>query len=275
MTAFWGEIVGTAILIFLGCSVCAGASLKKSFGYNAGWLAIQFAWGMSVTLAVFAVGKFSGAHLNPVVTLTFALTGNFPWRQVPEYILAQFLGAMMGATAVYLQYLPHWKETKDPKVKLGVFATGPAIPHIFANVLSEIFATFILIIGLLSIGANEFANGLHPLVVGFLIITLGLALGGTTGAAMNPARDLGPRIIHFLVPIPGKGESNWRYAWVPVVGPILGGCLGGFFYDAVFKGKMLPQMLFTFGLVIIVLIVSYLAGAKSKKQKLQKARAAA
>jgi glycerol uptake facilitator protein len=188
--------------------------------------------------------------------------------------MAQFVGAMFGAAGVYLQYLPHWKETKDPKAILGVFSTGPAIQHTFSNILSEILGTFILVLGILSIGANKFTDGLHPLAVGFLIVTLGLSLGGSTGAAMNPARDLGPRIVHFLLPIPGKGDSNWRYAWIPVVGPILGGCLGGFFYNSVFQGKMLPQLSITLVLTILVLILSYLSGVRRQKQTLSKTKAA-
>lgn len=265
MTAFWGEVVGTAILIYLGGSVCAGAVLKKSFAYNAGWFAIQFAWGLAVTLAIFTVGKYSGAHLNPVFTLVFAFSGTFPWEQVPGYIIAQFLGTMIGAAGVFLQFLPHWKETKDPNAILGVFATSPAIRHTFSNILSEILATFILVLGILSIGANKFTDGLHPLAVGFLIITLGLSLGGSTGAALNPARDLGPRIMHCLLPIPGKGHSNWRYAWIPVAGPILGGCMGGFFYNSVFYGKMTSQLLITLGLTTLVLFFSYLSGMKKQK----------
>ncbi|MGG3469193.1 MIP/aquaporin family protein [Neobacillus pocheonensis] len=266
MEAFWGELVGTAILLFLGCSVCAGTSLKKSFGNNAGWLAIQFGWGMSVMIAIFAVGKFSGAHFNPVVTITFALIGEFPWSEVPGYLLAQLLGAMLGAAAAYLQYLPHWKETEDPNVKLTVFVTKPAIPHTFANILSEMLAAFILILALLTIGANRFSEGLHPLIIGFLILTLGLSLGGSTGAAMNPARDIGPRIIHFLLPIPGKRDSNWGYAWIPIVGPIMGGSIGGFFYQAVFLGEMIPQLFFSLGLGLVVLAVSYLADLNRHKK---------
>ncbi|MED4225009.1 MIP/aquaporin family protein [Neobacillus cucumis] len=271
MTAFWGEVVGTAILLFIGGSVCAGASLKKSFAYNAGWFTIQFAWGMAVTIAIFTVGNISGAHLNPVITLALAFTGNFPWEQVPGYIAAQFLGAMIGAAGVYLQYFPHWKETKDPNVILGVFSTGPAIQHTFSNLLSEIIATFILVLGILSIGANKFTDGLHPIAVGFLIMTLSLALAGTTGAALNPARDLGPRIMHFLLPIPSKGKSNWRYAWIPVIGPILGGVLGGFFYNSVFLGKMSFQLFITLGLTALILVLSYFSGMK--KQKLLKSDA--
>lgn len=270
MTAFIGEIVGTAILIFIGCSVCAGASLKKSYSYNPGWFSIQFAWGFAVALAIFMVGKYSGAHLNPAVTLAFAFTGAFSWSLVPAYIVAQLIGAMIGAVAVFLHYLPHWAETDDPQAKLGIFVTGPAIPQSVANLLSEMFATFILVLSLLSLGATAFTEGLQPIMVGFLIITLGLAFGGTTGSAMNPARDLGPRIVHFLLPIPGKGASNWKYAWIPVVGPILGGCCGGFFYQAAFLGKMVPQLFLTIGLIIIVLIVSHMAGLNAHKKLLVK-----
>jgi glycerol uptake facilitator protein len=199
--------------------------------------------------------------------LVFSLTGNFPWSQVPGYLVAQFLGAMIGAFAVYLLYLPHWKETVDPKVKLGIFATGPAIPHTFSNLLCEMLATFILVLGLLTIGANQFTDGLHPLIIGLLITTLCVALGGPTGAAMNPARDLGPRIAHFLLPISGKGKSNWGYAWIPVAGPIIGGTIGGFFYNAAFLGRMIPQLFVALGIGVVVLIASYFLGIKTGKQK--------
>lgn len=265
MTAFWGEVIGTAILLFLGGSVCAGTSLKKSFAHNAGWMVVSFTWGLAVAIAIYSVGKYSGAHFNPVVTLVFAIIGEFPWKQVPVYIAAQFLGAMIGATAVFLQYLPHWQETKDPAVKLGVFVTSPAIPHTFANLLSEMIATFVLILGLLSIGANKFADGLNPLVIGFLIFTLCMAIGGTTGAALNPARDLGPRIVHALLPIPGKGGSNWDYSWIPVAGPILGGCLSGLFYKAVFLKEMVPQ--FWIGLAIVSIVLTWVC-LETKKQKI-------
>lgn len=268
MTAFWGEVIGTAMLLFLGGSVCAGTSLKKTFNNGAGWLAIQFGWGMAVMIAVFAVGKYSGAHFNPAVTITFALIGKFPWTQVPVYLLGQLLGAFLGAAAVFLQYLPHWQETKDPAAKLGVFVTSPAIPNIFTNLLSEILATFILLLSLLSIGANKFTDGLNPLIIGFLILTLGLSLGGTTGSAMNPARDLAPRIAHFLLPIPGKGGSNWPYAWIPVLGPLMGGTLGGLFYQAVFVGKMLPYFLAALGVSVIILLVAFHFSKKAKLENI-------
>ncbi|MGG3957100.1 MIP/aquaporin family protein [Bhargavaea massiliensis] len=258
MTPFIAEVLGTAVLIIFGGGVCAAVSLKKSFAQNGGWIVITMGWGLGVAIAVYVVGQYSGAHLNPAVTLGLAFNGDFPWNQVPEYVLAQMIGAMIGAIFVFLYYLPHWKETEDPNVKLGVFSTGPAIPHRFANLLSEILGTFILILGILAIGANEFTEGLNPLIIGFFIISIGLSLGGTTGYAINPARDLGPRIVHFLLPIPGKGSSNWGYAWIPVVGPILGGSLGGLFYKAVFKGQVTQSFWYVLVLTAAILTMAFL-----------------
>lgn len=257
MTPFIAEVLGTAVLIIFGGGVCAAVSLKKSFAQNGGWIVITMGWGLGVAIAVYMVGQYSGAHLNPAVTLGLAFNGDFPWNQVPEYVLAQMIGAMIGAIFVFLYYLPHWKETEDPNVKLGVFSTGPAIPHRFANLLSEILGTFILILGILAIGANKFTEGLNPLIVGFFIVSIGLSLGGTTGYAINPARDLGPRIAHFLLPIPGKGSSNWGYAWIPVVGPILGGSLGGLFYKGVFKGEMTQSFWYVFILTMLILVIAF------------------
>ncbi|AKU27823.1 aquaporin family protein [Anoxybacillus geothermalis] len=237
MSPFLGELIGTALLIIFGAGVCAGVNLKKSYAANSGWIVITMGWGLAVAVAVYAVGQYSGAHLNPALTVALALAGDFPWKDVPGYIAAQVLGAVMGAVIVYLHYWPHWKETDDPGVKLGVFATGPAVPNAAANLLSEIIGTFVLVLAILAIGANQFADGLNPFVVGFLIVAIGLSLGGTTGYAINPARDFGPRLAHFLLPIPGKGSSNWSYAWVPIVGPLLGGALGSLVYKAVFLGK--------------------------------------
>ncbi|MGJ7910492.1 MIP/aquaporin family protein [Neobacillus sp. LXY-1] len=262
MTPFWGELIGTMILIVFGAGIGAGASLKKSYANNPGWIVITIAWGLAVTMGVFAVGSISGAHLNPAVTVALALNGDFPWADVPSYIAAQMFGAILGSVLVYLHYLPHWKETNDPAVKLGVFATSPAIPHTFSNLLSEIFGTFILVLGLNFIGANKFTEGLNPLAVGTLIVVIGMSLGGTTGYAINPARDLGPRIAHFLLPIPGKGGSNWGYSWIPVVGPILGGCLGAVFYKAVFVGKINGSLWSVVGVTLLVLILAYFIGKK-------------
>lgn len=262
MSAFWGELIGTAILIILGAGVGAGVSLKKSFSNGAGWIVITFAWGLAVAVAVYAVGGFSGAHLNPAVTIGLAFNGSFDWNLVPSYIFAQMIGAIVGAIVVYFHYLPHWRETEDPATKLGVFSTSPAISYPFANLLSELIGTFVLVVGILSIGANKFTDGLNPLIVGFLIVSIGMSLGGTTGYAINPARDLGPRIAHFLLPIPGKGSSNWSYAWIPVVGPILGGSLGGLFYHVVFLGKSTAYLWYVLVVTVIILGAAYVLGSK-------------
>ncbi|MCM3668247.1 aquaporin family protein [Mesobacillus maritimus] len=262
MTPFVGELVGTMILIVFGAGIGAGSSLSKSYAQNAGWIVITLAWGLAVTMGVFAVGSVSGAHLNPAVTIALALNGDFAWAEVPAYIVAQMIGAIIGSVIVYLHYLPHWKETKDPGVKLGVFATSPAIPHTFSNLLSEVIGTFFLVLGLLYIGANQFTEGLNPLAVGLLIAVIGMSLGGTTGYAINPARDLGPRIAHFFLPIAGKGSSNWRYAWIPVVGPILGGSLGTVFYQAAFIGNMNGLLWSVVALNALVLGVAFFVSEK-------------
>ena len=236
MTPFLGELIGTMILIIFGAGVVGGVVMKKSKAEGSDWIVITAGWGLAVAMGVYAVGNFSGAHLNPAVTIGMASIGNFPWADVPSYILAQILGAIIGAIIVYFHYLPHWQETEDPDTKLAVFATSPAIRHPLSNVTSEIIGTFVLLLGLLMIGANEFTEGLNPLIVGALIVAIGLSLGGTTGYAINPARDLGPRIAHFILPIPGKGSSDWRYAWIPVVGPVLGGTFGALFYQQLFEG---------------------------------------
>jgi glycerol uptake facilitator protein len=234
MSPYVAEFFGTLLLILLGGGVNAAVSLKKSKSENGGWLMIAIGWGLAVTLAIYAVGNISGAHLNPAVTIALAINGSFPPDLILGYILAQFAGAIVGATLVWLHYLPHWKETADPGAKLGVFCNAPAIRNVVANLISEVIATMVLIMALLFIGANEFTKGLNPIVVGLLIISIGLSLGGTTGFAINPARDLGPRIAHFFLPIHGKGKSDWGYAWIPVIGPILGGVLGVLTYQLLF-----------------------------------------
>ena len=266
MTPFWGEVVGTMILVLFGAGIGAGSSLKGSYAKDAGWIVVTIAWGLAVTMGVFAVGSISGAHLNPAVTISFALIGEFPWGDVPGYILGQLIGGILGATLVFLHYLPHWKGTNDPGAKLGVFATSPAIPHTFSNLLSEMIGTFILILGLLFIGANEFTEGLNPFAVGLLIVVIGMSLGGTTGYAINPARDLGPRIAHFLLPIPGKGDSNWGYSWIPVVGPIVGGGLGAIFYKAFFLGEITIVSWSVFAGSLVLLIVAYVFGKKQSHE---------
>jgi glycerol uptake facilitator protein len=234
MSPYLAEFFGTMLLIVLGDGVVAGVVLKGTKSENAGWLVIVVGWGLAVALAVYAVGAISGAHINPAVTIALAWSGNFEWAMVPGYCAAQMLGAFVGAVLVWLHYLPHWGKTDNAATKLGVFCNAPAVRTTLPNVLSEIIATAILILGLLFIGANKFAEGLNPLVIGGLIIAIGLSLGGTTGFAINPARDLGPRIAHFLLPIPGKGSSDWSYSWIPVVGPIIGGLLGAWVYQLFF-----------------------------------------
>jgi glycerol uptake facilitator protein len=263
MTAFLGELIGTMILIIFGGGVVGGVVLKNSKAENSGWIVITFGWAMAVTFGVYAVGQISGAHLNPAVTLAFASIGDFPWSDVPSYLLAQMIGAFIGAVVVFFHYLPHWKATDDKGAKLGVFSTDPAIKSTPANLLSEMIGTFVLILGLLTIGSNAFTEGLNPLIVGFLILAIGLSLGGTTGYAINPARDLGPRIAHFILPIANKGSSNWSYAWIPVVGPIIGGIYGALFYKQFFLGE--GSAAFWIGTVVVV-IIALTAFAKSKGQ---------
>ncbi|NWL87094.1 MULTISPECIES: MIP/aquaporin family protein [unclassified Paenibacillus] len=266
MSAFWGEFIGTMILIVLGGGVCAGVSLKRSYAANSGWIVITMGWGLAVAIGAYSVGTISGAHLNPALTLGLALIGDFPWSDVPLYMAAQMLGAIVGAIIVFLHYLPHWKVTDDPGAKLSVFATSPAVYHPFSNLMSEIIGTFVLVLGILAIGANQFTDGLNPLIVGFLIVSIGLSLGGATGYAINPARDLGPRIAHMLLPIPGKGSSNWRYAWIPVVGPLLGGSFGALFYKNMFLGRVDGTIWIVIGIAAVILLLSLLLFGKNAKR---------
>ena len=209
MSPYLAEFFGTMLLIILGEGVVAGVVLKGTKSENAGWLTICVAWGLAVTLSVYAVGSISGAHLNPAITIALAIIGSFPADQVIGYVVAQMAGAFVGAVVVWLHYLPHWKNTIDPSVKLAVFCNAPAIRNISANLISEIIATAVLLLALLFIGQNKFTDGLNPIVIGLLIVSIGLSLGGTTGFAINPARDLAPRIAHFILPIPGKRDSDW------------------------------------------------------------------
>ena len=269
MSEFLGEFIGTMLLIIFGGGVVAGVILKGTKSENSGWLVITSGWGLAVIIAIYAVGSISGAHLNPAVTISLACIGEFEKAKVLFYLLAQLLGAFIGAVVVWLHYLPHWKETKDQATQLAVFATGPAICKTWANLLSEIIGSFILIFGILTIGANSFSEGLKPLAVGGLIVAIGLSLGGTTGYAINPARDLGPRIAHYLLPIVGKGKSDWSYAWIPILGPILGGILGALLYKALFKNEVHTLLWIIAPLVFIVIILAVLgefnSGADEKK----------
>jgi len=237
MSVYLAEFIGTMILILFGDGVVANMSLKNTGGEKGGYINIMLAWGLAVSFAIFAVGRISGAHINPAVTLGFAMVGEFEWVKVPGYLLAQFAGAFTGAVLVWIHYFPHWGKTESQSAKLGVFSTIPAIRSYPNNLASEVIGTFLLLFGLSFIGINHFAEGLNPLVVGALISTIGFSFGGTTGFAINPARDLGPRIAHFLLPIKGKGSSDWAYSWIPVVGPLIGGVYGTLFFQAVYNGK--------------------------------------
>ncbi len=228
MTPFIAEIIGTAFLLLLGDGVVANVVLKCTKGENSGWIVISFGWGMAVFVAVFIVAAYSGAHINPAVTLGLAVAGKFAWAKVPLYLLAQFIGAAIGAFLVWLHYRDHFAATPDGDAKLAVFCTGPAIRNTFSNFISEVIGTFVLVFAVLYIAAPDVGLGaLDALPVGLLVLVIGLCLGGTTGYAINPARDLSPRLMHFLLPIPNKRASDWGYAWIPVLGPFVGGALAG------------------------------------------------
>src|SRR5262245_31560830 len=237
MSPFAAEIVGTMLLIILGDGVVANVLLNKSKGQNSGWIVITTGWALGVAIAVYSVNAISYAHLNPAVTIGLAAIGQFPWANVTGYVTTQMIGAFLGGVVVWLAYLPHWKETENMGAKLGVFCTGPAIRNHPMNLLTEIIGTFVLVLGVLAILSpanlvpnSDFQKGFGPFLVGILVWAIGLSLGGPTGYAINPARDLGPRLGHFVLPIAGKGNSDWGYAWVPVVGPVIGGVAGAFFY---------------------------------------------
>jgi glycerol uptake facilitator protein len=228
------ETIGTAFLILLGDGVVAAVLLNHSKAQNSGWIVITFGWGFGVMAGAYAVGQFSGAHLNPAVTVAIWIQGSIDGGDAIKYFIGEFLGAMIGAALVFFAYYQHFGETEDPGLKLAVFSTGPAIRNTAWNLVTEIIATVVLTAGILAIvdpgnkGSN--AAGLGTLLVAFLVVGIGLSLGGPTGYAINPARDLGPRIMHAVLPIPGKGPSDWGYAWIPVVGPLIGGVIGGLFY---------------------------------------------
>jgi glycerol uptake facilitator protein len=235
-----GETIGTMLLILLGDGVVANVLLGKTKGNNAGWIVITTAWAMAVYVGAFVSAPVSGAHLNPAVTLGLAINGNTAWANVPIYWAGQFLGAFIGAFLVWLHYFPHWKETADPGLKLAVFATGPAIRNTVMNFISEVIGTFVLMFGILGIKGVTMSTGgaavplsmgaLGIIPVAFLVWAIGMSLGGTTGYAINPARDLGPRIMHAILPIPGKGSSDWGYSWIPVLGPLVGAAIAAILY---------------------------------------------
>jgi len=232
MNTFFGELIGTALLILLGNGVVANVVLKGTKGNGSGWIVITWGWGMAVFVAVFSVAAFSGAHLNPAVSVGLAIAGKFAWAKVPLYVLAQFLGAFIGSFLVWLIYRQHFAITEDKDLKLACFCTGPALRSAPNNLISEIVGTFVLVYAVLFLAVSVFGLGaLDALPVGLLVLAIGLSLGGTTGYAINPARDLGPRIIHALLPMPGgKRDSDWGYAWIPVVGPLIGAGLAAVLY---------------------------------------------
>ena len=237
MSPYVAEFVGTALLVLFGDGVVAGVLLNKSKAQNGGWIVVTTGWALGVAIAVYAVGSISGAHINPAVTVGLAVTGRFAWGQVAGFVAAQLLGAFTGAVLVWLAYLAHWEGTADQASKLGIFCTIPAIRRPPMNLVTEIIGTFALMFGVMALSSYKPSaqSGLTPLLVGILVWAIGLSLGGPTGYAINPARDLGPRLAHALLPIAGKGGSDWAYAWVPIVGPMIGGILGAVSYVVLFK----------------------------------------
>jgi glycerol uptake facilitator protein len=242
VSPFLAELLGTAILIVLGDGVVANVVLARTKGNSSGWIVITAGWAAAVTIAVYCVNAVSGAHLNPAVTLALASIGSFDWAKVPGYIAAQIIGGFLGGVIVWLAYLPHWKATPDPVSKLAVFSTMPAIRQRGANFLSEVIGGFALVFALLAVLApgnfvpgSDLAKGFGPVLVGVIVMAIGLSLGGPTGYAINPARDLGPRLAHAVLPIDGKGSSDWGYAWIPILGPTIGGVLAAFLYQLMWK----------------------------------------
>jgi glycerol uptake facilitator protein len=225
---FLGEFLGTTILIVLGGGVCAACNLKRTFAYGAGWIAITTGWGFAVACGIFTAKAFGApGALNPVGPFSDLLTGTLNPNQAYAMMAGEFLGAFCGAVVVWLHYFPHWAETPDPATKLGVFCTSPAIPNTPANFSSEFIGTFVLVFVASAIGKASIA-GIEPTTIGMLVWAIGLSLGGTTGYAINPARDFGPRLAHALLPIAGKGPSNWGYAWIPIIGPFAGAIVATF-----------------------------------------------
>ena len=238
MSPFTSELIGTMLLILLGTGVVANAILKGTKGFNSGWMVITTGWAMAVYVGVVFATPYSGAHLNPAVTLGLAITGKFPWSDVGIYILAQVLGAMIGSFLMWIVYRDHFNATTEPDIQLAVFSTSPAIQNRLYNLLSEIVGTFVLMFVIFHFTGAEITGQKSPIGLGslgalpvaFLVWAIGLSLGGPTGYAINPARDLGPRLIHSILPMKGKGTSNWKYAWIPIIGPLIGAAIASGFY---------------------------------------------
>jgi len=241
MSAYLAEFIGTMVLVLLGNGVCANVNLSRTLGNNSGWIVVTTGWALAVTFAVYLTIAHSGAHINPAVTIALFATGGFEAALVPGYLIAQMAGAIAGACLVWLAYRPHWKITEDQGNILGSFCTGPAINDSISNFTTEAIGTFVLVLGVLGLGTpanllpgTGLKEAAFPCLVGMTVWIIGLALGGPTGYAINPARDLGPRIAHAFLPIKGKGSSNWSYAWIPVAGPIVGGIIAAVVYKALF-----------------------------------------
>mgnify|MGYP000849935941 CR=1 FL=1 len=239
MNAAVAEFLGTFLLILLGNGVVANVLLNKTKGFDSGWLVITTGWGLAVFTGVVVAGPYSGAHLNPAVTLGLAIAQEFAWQDVPSFMIAQLAGAFLGAAIVWILYIDHYKATDDASKVLATFSTSPAINNPRNNVISEIIGTFVLVLVVFYIsGAELLGTSTTPIGLGsvgalpvaFLVWCIGLGLGGPTGYAINPARDLGPRLAHWVLPISTKGASDWTYAWVPVIGPLCGGALAALLY---------------------------------------------
>jgi glycerol uptake facilitator protein len=236
MNAFFAEFFGTAIILVFGGGVVANVNLNKTKGNNSGWIVITFGWAVGVFTGILIAAPFSGAHLNPAITLALVIVGNFQLEKLPMYICAQMLGAMFGAFLVWVAYKKHFDVTDDADSKLAVFCTAPNIRHYWYNALTEAIGTYVLTLAVLYMAKPEVGLGaLSALPVALVVLGLGLSMGGPTGYAINPARDLGPRIVHFLLPIAGKRDSDWKYAWVPVLGPLVGASLAAVMF-LIFKG---------------------------------------
>jgi glycerol uptake facilitator protein len=234
MNVFTAELIGTFLLVLLGDGVVANVVLTRTKGNNSGWIVITFGWAIAVFTGVFVAGKVSGAHLNPAVSLALAYLAKIRWEDLPLYLGGQFVGAMMGALFVWISYKQHFDATTEAGNKLAVFCTGPAINSSIHNLLTEIIGTFVLVFGVLFMVKPENSLGaLDALPVALLVLGIGLSLGGPTGYAINPARDLGPRIMHAILPIKGKRDSDWKYSWIPVIGPLLGGVLAAIVYQLI------------------------------------------
>jgi glycerol uptake facilitator protein len=241
MSPFIAEIIGTMLLMLLGNGIVANVLLNNTKGNESGWVVITLGWGFAVFAAVVVAGPYSGAHINPAVTIGLAAGGLFPWEQVPGYIAAQMIGAIIGTTLVLISYYDHYRDTPDKRAKLATFCTAPAIRNYPLNFISELIATFVLVFVVFYIAGPTFSSSsmsdvqiglgsVGALPVGLLVIVIGMGLGGPTGYSINPARDLGPRIAHYILPVPSKGSSDWEYSWVPTLGPIAGGLVAAFLY---------------------------------------------